>query len=440
MHPRMHEIRQRTTWFMDARFGMFIHWGAYAVPARGEWIQSVERIPTDRYAKYAMEFVPDRFDPRSWARLAREAGMRYAILTAKHHDGFCLFDSRLTDYSTVHSPARRDIVAEFVDAFRDEGLRTGLYYSLIDWHHEDYPHFGDRNHPMRDSEKYARHEPEFDRYLDYMHGQVRELCSNYGKLDILWFDFSYDNLVGDAWRATELIDMVRGLQPGIIVDNRLEASGDMRKSSLLSGNPSEYSGDFVSPEQIIPPEPIADETGSLVPWEACITTNNHWGYCAADREWKTPKLILRKLVECVSKGGNLLLNVGPDARGEIPAASVRLLRAVGAWMDKNGPSIYGCGPALMPKPEWGYLTRNGEHLYAHIFDENIGPTAIDLSPDRVSRVRLLADGSELEPIESWSTSFWSDRLFINFAPDPLTTCPLPDDMDTVVEIVLSTDE
>ena len=413
---------------------MFIHWGVYAIPARGEWIQSVERIPKGRYTQYADEFNPDRFDAPEWARIAREAGMKYAILTAKHHDGYCLFDSKLTDYTSSRTTANRDFVAEFVEAFRNEGLKVGLYYSLIDWHHDDFPHYGDRNHPMRDDPDHVSHSPEFDRYLDYMHGQVREICTNYGKLDILWFDFSYDELVGEAWRATELINMVRSLQPDIIVDNRLEASGDSRTSSLISGAPSLYSGDFVSPEQIVPPEPIADANGIALPWETCITMNNHWGYCAADDEWKSPKRIVRKLVECVSKGGNLLLNVGPNARGEIPDESVAILREVGAWMGRNAESIYGCESSKSPKPEWGYLTQKGNVVFAHIFDGNFGPTAIDISPDRVTNVRLLATGAELQPIESWATSLWTDRLFINFGDEPISSYALPDDIDTVVKI------
>ncbi|MEI6972420.1 MAG: alpha-L-fucosidase [bacterium] len=431
---RMADIRRRTKWFLDARFGMFIHWGLYAIPARGEWVRQAEKMPESKYMEFFREFNPDRFDPRAWARAASAAGMKYAVMTAKHHDGFCLFDSQLTDYKSTRAPVGRDLVREYVDAFRAEGLKVGLYYSLIDWHHEDYPHFGHTHHPMREDTAFKDKAHNFDNYLAFMHGQVRELCTNYGKIDILWFDFSYDEMVGEKWKATELIKMVRSLQPDVITDNRLEASGDSRSSSLLTGKPSAYSGDFVSPEQIIPPDGVTDAGGQPLPWEACITMNNHWGYCATDHAWKSPKSIVRKLVECVSKGGNLLLNVGPTGRGEIPAASLRVLGEVSEWMCRNGASIHGCGNACLPKPEWGYYTRNGKQLYAHVFDGNFGPTALAVPVEKVARIRLLADGSELVPVTSWATSSWPQYLFVTFGPDAISTVALPDDTDTVVEL------
>ena len=196
-------------WYTNARFGMFIHWGLYAIPARGEWVRSEERIPADVYDRYAAEFDPKHCDIRAWVRLARDAGMKYAILTAKHHDGFCLFDTAYTDFKSTNTAAGRDFVREFVDACREYGLRTGLYFSVIDWRHPDFPHYGDAHHPMRDDPAYSNENRDFDRYLEFMHGQVREICSNYGKLDILWFDFSYGNLRGEAWKATKLIEMVQ---------------------------------------------------------------------------------------------------------------------------------------------------------------------------------------------------------------------------------------
>jgi alpha-L-fucosidase len=224
----------------------------------------------------------------------------------------------------------------------------------------------------------------------------------------------------------------------VITDNRLEASGDSRESSLLTGNPSFYSGDFVSPEQIIPPEGIVDQEGNWIPWEACITMNEHWGYCAADHQWKPSTLIVRKLAECVSKGGNLLLNVGPDAKGRIPEASLKILSEVGAWMGDNGEGIYGCGPAGLPKPEWGYYTSRGHHLYAHIFEDSIGPIALDVPPSNVGTIRLLSDGSEIKPIANWATSTWPDMTFVNFGAQELATVPLPDPRDTVIEITRTT--
>ena len=200
---------ERTRWFLSDRFGMFIHWGLYAIPARGEWVRSVERISNEAYQPYFDEFNPDHYDPKAWADLARQAGMKYAVLTAKHHDGFCLFDSQLTDYKSTNTPCGRDLVREYVEAFRAEGLKVGLYYSLLDWHHPDYPAYGDRHHPMRDNEAYKDRPQDFSRYIEYLHGQVRELLTNYGRIDIIWFDFSYDNMSGETWKAAELVGMAR---------------------------------------------------------------------------------------------------------------------------------------------------------------------------------------------------------------------------------------
>ena len=334
------EYDQRMAWYTDARFGMFIHWGLYAIPARGEWVRSFEEMPKEDYMPFFHQFNPVDFDPKQWARAAKEAGMKYVVLTAKHHDGFCLFDSQYTDFKSTNTPYGRDIVKEFVEAVRAEGLKVGLYFTLLDWYHDDYPHYGDKNHPMRNNPAYSNEKRDFSRYVEYMHNQVREICTNYGKLDILWFDFSYENenyvMRGETWGATELVNMVRELQPGIIIDNRLEVSGE-GFGSLWECDPTPYHGDFVSPEQIIPPNGIQDKQGRDMVWEACVTMNNNWGYCANDHYFKPAPMLIKKLVECVSKGGNLLLNVGPDARGNIPPQSLEILRQIGAWMKDNCP-------------------------------------------------------------------------------------------------------
>jgi alpha-L-fucosidase len=427
---------QRTEWFLQDRFGMFIHWGLYAIPARGEWVRNAEKISKEDYQVYFDEFNPDRYDPRAWAKAAKEAGMKYAVLTAKHHDGFCLFDSKLTAYKSTNTKAGRDLVREFVEAFREEGLKVGLYYSLIDWYHPNYPAYGDEFHPMRDNEAFKRDPNQFGIYLDYFHGQVRELLTNYGKLDIMWFDFSYRNLKGEAWRATELMEMIRSLQPHIVVDNRLEASGE-GGGSIYTNNPSFYSGDFASPEQIIPPSGITDEDGISIPWEACITLNNNWGYAAADSIYKTARTVIRKLVECVSKNGNLLLNVGPDAKGDIPVQTLRILEEVGQWMRLNGESIYGCVQANLPKPDWGRYTRNGDKLYAHLLEESIGPINLAGLAGRIKQARLLSDGSELFISRPWSAAMYTKDAFFNFARPEVFSYPLPDDRDTVVELTLN---
>ena len=427
---------KRMAWYTDARFGMFIHWGLYAIPARGEWVRSVERIPKEAYMTYFEEFDPVDYDPKQWAKAAKEAGMKYMVLTAKHHDGFCLFDSQYTDFKSTNTKCGRDLVREFLDAARGEGLKVGLYYSLLDWYHPDYPHYGDLHHPMRDNPAHTNEGRDFNRYLTYLHNQVRELCTNYGKLDILWFDFSYENenavMRGETWKATQLVEMVRQLQPEIIIDNRLEVSGE-GFGSLWEGNPTPYHGDFVSPEQIIPPEGIQDKQGRDLVWEACVTMNNNWGYCQNDHFFKPAPMLIKKLVECVSKGGNLLLNVGPDARGNIPPQSLEILRQIGAWMKDNSPSIYGCGKAGMAKPDTGRITRKGNKLYYHLFENTIGPMPLaGLKREQIDHVRMLATGGEVPLSNSWMSSNYPEIVFAELGPDPV----LPDPVDTVLEVTL----
>ena len=419
--------QRRVAWYTNARFGMFIHWGLYAIPARGEWVRSVERIPSGDYDPLMAEFDPRHCDMGAWMDAAKAAGMQYVVMTAKHHDGFCLFDSAYTDFKSTNAPAGRDFVREYLEAARARGLRAGLYFSLIDWRHPDYPHYGDLHHPMRDDPSYGNEGRDFGRYLDYLHSQVRELCTNYGKLDL-----SYGDLRGEAGRASELMDMVRSLQPEVIVDNRLEVSGE-GFGSLAACQPAPYHGDFVSPEQIIPPNGLRDAQGKPLVWESCVTMNGHWGYCATDRDYKPASMLVKKLVECVSKGGNLLLNVGPDAQGRFPEESRHILAEIGRWMDRNGESIYGCGPAGLDKPEYGRLTRKGDRLYCHIYENSIGPLPLyGLKREQIRSIRRLADGSQVPLSTSWVHSDYPDMVFADLGPSPV----LPDPVDTVLEIRL----
>lgn len=430
------EIWNRTEWFRKDRFGMFIHWGLYAIPALGEWIMSEKQMTVEEYEKYFDQFDPIDYNPKEWAKLAKKAGMQYAVLTAKHHDGFCLFDSALTDYKATNTKAGRDLVREFLDAFRAEGIKVGLYFTLIDWHHPDYPKYDDMFHPMRGNEAYKDENINFDRYLDYMHGQVEELVTNYGKLDILWFDFSYDKMCDDMWRAEELIRMVRKHQPDVIIDNRLEGSGE-KNGSIVTDTPNIYSGDFASPEMIIPPGGMRDLKGNPIPWELCATMNNHWGYCYYDHTFKTPKTIIRKLVECVSKGGNFILNVGPDAKGRIPKESKEILTAVGDWMEENGESIYQCGISEFDKPEWGRYTQKGNTVYAHIFETPLGALPLyQIPPERVGKITFVSSGADVQRGEAWNTTMYSDTAFVALGENPVFTYPLPDKMDTVLKIEL----
>lgn len=423
---------KRMQWFVQARFGMFIHWGLYAVPARGEWVRSNERMPEEKYMPFFREFDPSAADPKAWVQAAKEAGMGYVILTAKHHDGFCLFDSELTDFKSTNTPMGRDIVREFLEAGREAGLKVGLYYSLIDWHHPDFPHYGDRYHPMRSDPAASNEERDFERYLAYMHGQVKELCTRYGRLDVLWFDFSYNQLRGEAWRANELADMVRTLQPGILLNNRLEVSGE-GFGSLAQGEPAPCHGDFVSPERMVPPEGLFDPQGRPLYWETCTTMNHSWGYCAGDPWYKPAPLLLKKLVECVSKGGNFLLNVGPDGNGRIPRQAMDTLKYLGQWMQINGESIRGCGPSGMEKPEWGRITRRENVLYLHIYENALGPLPLyGIPAEKIRAMRLLQDGREIPLSVSWVHSDYPDMAFADLGLDPV----LPDGDDTVLKVLL----
>lgn len=428
-----HSRQERVKWYQQARFGMFIHWGLYAIPAQGEWLRSVAEMPADDYDPLINEFAVERFRPAEWAKLAKRAGMKYAVLTAKHHDGFCLFDSKLTDFTSVKAPCKRDLVREFLEAFRAEGIKVGLYFSLIDWRHPDYPHYGDQHHPMRRQEAYKGQEHDFDNYLAYMHGQVEELVTGYGKLDIMWFDFSYDKMNGEKWQAEKLMAMVRSHQPDILCDNRLEGSSE-KAGSIKTLTPSPYAGDFASPEQMIPPKGLVNQAGQPIPWEACLTLNDHWGYHATDTHYKTAKLIVRTLVECVSKGGNLILNVGPDAYGQIPAPSVAILEEVGDWLSRNGDSIYGCRESELPKPEWGRWTQNDKYMYAHILEEQVGAICLEGLKDKIRTIRRLADGSEIKETFYWNLTEYLENAFCFLYPETASSYPLPDERDTVLKI------
>lgn len=431
--------QEKMRWYSNDRVGMFIHWGLYSLMGHGEWAMSRERITKEEYIKYYDEFNPKSFEPKKWAAMAKEAGIKYAVMTAKHHESFCLFDSKYTDFKSTNTAFARDAVREFLDAFRAAGIKVGIYYSLIDWHHPDYPEYGDMYAPMRDNETYREKEKNFDRYLDYMHAQVEELCKNYGKLDLLWFDYSYDNMRGEKWQATKLVRMVKSYQPDIIINNRLEVSGD-GFGSIITDNPNEFSGDFVTPEQIIPPDGIRNESGNPVPWEVCVTTNNHLGYCNKDHNFKTPSLIIRKLVECVSKGGNMIINVGPDKDGIIPEKSVAIFKELGSWIKTNGESIYGCGYSGIEKPEYGRITKkcNENIYYYHIFEPVIGPITLSgMDKSKIEKIELLISGRELVLASSWVVNNYKDIGFVTLGENEEYTYSLPDENDTVIKVTLS---
>ncbi len=386
--PRPAPVQGDMQWFVESRFGMFIHWGLYALPARHEWIKHTEEIPDDAYAPYFTFFEPDLFDPKAWARMAREAAMKYVVITTKHHEGFCLFDSHYTDYKATNTPCGKDLIKEAVDAFRAEGLRVGFYYSLIDWHHPDFPI--DALHPMRkhpDARK-LNQSRDMARYRDYLFNQVRELLTNYGRIDIMWFDFSYpdaklNDLGGkgkDDWHSEALLKLVRELQPHVIVDNRLDLPPEM--------------ADIHTPEQFQPREWVTVD-GKPVYWETCQTFSGSWGYHRDESTWKSPEQLIQMLITSVSCGGNLLMNVGPTARGLFDPRAREALAVYRDWMALHGRSIYGCTQSEFAAPEYGRLTQNGKRLYAHLFAWPFKHLHLDGLAGKVEYAQLLNDASEL---------------------------------------------
>jgi len=317
-------VPERMRWWIEARFGMFIHWGVYAIPGRGEWVMYQEHFTNEEYARLADQFNPQHYDPAEWVALAQDAGMKYMVLTTRHHDGFCLFDSKVSDFTAPKTAARRDLIAEYAEACHRAGMRMGFYYSLEDWRFPgQLPHL-----PKKED---AVYEP----MVEQAHAQVRELCTNYGAVDILWYD---GNFPSHVWRSRELNAMVRSLQPGIIINDR-------------SGEPE----DFGTPENVI----VAQQG----PWEACYTMTDSWGYASGDPNYKTPGTLLRLLAACVAQDGNFLLNVGPDAEGRFPSEAATRLRAIGQWMRVNGEAIYCAGRSPVIAPALGWSTRSGDNVY-----------------------------------------------------------------------------
>ena len=426
------EMMSRTKWFRDVRYGAFIHWGIYSVPARGEWVKSSEKLDDEKYQQYFDDFNPDLFDAEEWAKLIKKSGMKYAVMTAKHHDGYCLFDSKLTDY-TSQKNVGRDLIREYLEAMRKHDIKVGLYYSLVDWHHPDYPAYGDRQHPMRDHPEWKEKKHNFDNYLAYMHGQIKELLTNYGTIDIIFFDFSYWNMKGEAWKATRLVRMIRELQPDIIINNRL--GGDMEAEE-----PQLYAGDYESPEQCIPVHMLRNHKGQLLPWELNITLNNSWGYVATDHVYKDASFVIRTLVECVSKNGNLLVNIGPNGRGEIPKKTREILLEVGDWLYYNGDSIYGCGPADIKTPQWGKLTQSGKTVYVHVFLPVVGHMNMEGMKGKIKSAYVVADHAEVIVTPFWnednlvSKQDSPDDIYLSFGSPVNATYALPDKRATVIKL------
>jgi alpha-L-fucosidase len=382
---------RRMQWWHEARFGMFIHWGLYSVLGRHEWAMEEEGIPVSEYQQLAKKFNPKPNSPQAFAKLAKAAGQKYMVMTSKHHEGFCNFDTKLTNYCAPKQGPGRDLAREYVEAARAEGLRVGFYYSLMDWHHPD----GARCATDPEARK---------RFVEYTHGLIRELMTNYGKIDVLWYDVDWP-LNAEQWESERMNKMVFDLQPDIIVDNR-------------NGLP----GDFSTPEQ-----EIVAEKGTRA-WESCMTLNDSWGYQAADDNWKSSKTVIRNLVECSRGGGNYLLNIGPRGDGSIPQDSVRVLTEVGQWLGRNGEAIYITDRCQVRVSEFAGFTRRGNTLYMHVHFWPGDTIALGGLTTKVKSARLLASGHEVK--------FDQERFRVRFtglpadAPDmPVTTLAIECDSE-----------
>jgi alpha-L-fucosidase len=398
-----HDLRQkkskiskdeRMKWWRDARFGMFIHWGIYAVPAGkykgkqidgiGEWIMNNAHIPVKEYEQFAKQFNPVKFDADQWVQIAKNAGIKYIVITSKHHDGFCLWDSKFTDYDIIDAtPFKRDILAELAQSCKKHGIRLCFYHSIMDWHHPDaqgpfYQNYNDT----------SKSNPNFDRYVEYyLKGQLQELVQNYGPLGILWFDGEW---VKDWSREMgwDMFEYVLNLQPDIVVNNRV---GKGRQGMRGLSESKEFAGDYGTPEQRIPPTGLPG-----VDWETCMTMNDTWGYKSYDHNWKSTEDLLHKLADIASKGGNFLLNVGPTAEGLIPQPSVDRLSAMGEWLKVNGESIYGTTASPIGKVPWGRCTAKPGKLYLHVLEwPTDGKLNVPNLTNKVRKAYLLADQKHL---------------------------------------------
>lgn len=379
---------ERMAWWHAAKFGMFIHYGTYSTIMRKEWDLEQEAPPYAEYMAKAKTFKPRKESPREWARLAKKAGMKYMVLTTKHHEGFCNWDTKLTDYNAVKQGPGFDLVREYVEAVRAEGLKVGFYYSLMDWHHPD-------------GAKCATDEAARRRFVEYTHGLIRELMTNYGKIDVLWYDVAWP-LDAAGWESVKMNEMVYGLQPGIIINNR-----------------NKLPGDFSTPEQKIE----AAERGRA--WESCMTLNGSWGYCQADDEWKTPRTVVRNLITCVKDDGNYLLNIGPKPDGSIPAETTEILTAVGEWIGRNGEVIQANDVCKVTRSNYASFSRKGNTLYMHVHIWPGDYVAIGGMQTKVKSAKLLRTGKPVAfTQDDWQVKLTGLPAF-GAAPDtPITTIVL----------------
>ncbi len=390
--------RADTAWFQDAKFGIFVHWGLYALHGKNDkgayvsWAQANEGIPADTYARYADQFNPAKFDADAWMRLVNEAGAKYLTFTSKHHEGFSMFESALTDFDSVDRAAKRDFVGELVTAARANDIKISFYYSMLDWHHPDF-------------------DADLPKYVDeFLFGQVRELCTQYGPIDGLWFDGEWDH-PEETWRAEELVRMIRTLQPDALTNDRLGKG--VRGITPLA--------DFYTREQMSEiGERTATENKDVRPWEACLTIGTSWGFRRDDGEPKSSAELIRTLVDVVSRGGNLLLNVGPTPDGEIPAPLAKRLREIGAWLAKNGDGIYGTRRVDGITVSEGKLTQKDDRLFVHLETSDANTVALTGLERPIAAAIVLSTGAQLVSDNESKTIHMPDA----WPDEPVTTIAL----------------
>jgi len=370
--------------FQDIRFGMFIHWGLYSILARGEWIMHWERIPVQDYEPLAQQFNPQRFNADEWVSIAADAGQKYIVITSRHHDGFSMYDTALSDYKVTNTPFKRDPIRELADACARRGdIQLGFYSSLLDWHHPAYRFRAESGLAWSD-------------YIGFLHGQVRELCTQFGSLACLWFDGDWPRhainetnqyfVAGGSFEYDALYTLIHTLQPDAVIHNN-------RHEEPLPGE------DVQGFEQDLPGEnSVGFNTTTIydMPIEVCMTINYNWGIHNDDHNHKSTRHLIRTLVRSASLGGNYLLNVGPSAAGEILPVHVQRLRGIGAWLQPNGEAIYGTRAGLIPPTKSTVSTRRGDTHYIHILDDISDDVALTGVPESVSQARLLHDGSAVK--------------------------------------------
>ena len=382
-------MNSKTQWFTDARFGLFIHWGIYAVPAKGEWAFAYEPWKENEYQNFAKVFNPENFDPSRWAELAAAAGMKYVVFTTRHHDGFCMFDSHFTDYKITNTPYKKDIVREVVEAFRKAGLKIGFYHSLPDWTH---PGYADRESPeyIQRKELHTPTPEEYAAFKELLYNHIEQLMTEYGKIDLLFCDYTSKYKDGtDYFDRDRILEMVYRCQPEIIVNDRLAYSKDGVRDF-----------DYYTPEICVMNAPPVVK-GNEVIWESCTTMNDHWGYYSGDNNYKDAHSLISALMGCVSKSGNMLLNVGPDADGSIGETAEQRLQEIAGWYKINGRAVYGCSRSQYTAPYGCCYTQNGNKIYCFLLITPVGDIILPELKGKIENIVNLRTNEQVRIIDFW---------------------------------------